>query len=433
MVGYERLRGSSVMPSSNTEAAVHTENGREQTRLTPLTPGERIELYRRQRHLSRRVVANLVGRSEEWLRLIECGRAHLDSLHVMMQLADVLSIDDVNELIDRPLRRPLRSGDSAADIVVPLQHVLVVHPMFTLDEAREEAVEPLSELSDELSACRKIWGNSWQRYSLLAERLPNLLAQSRIRHWQDESPESSELLIDAYHLAREFLTKVGAHSLAWTVADRAVAMTAHVEQPTAVVGAAWHAADALLHCGQPEECLHFASVAKRFVDAVVDKSDRIALSGALSLLAMRGAAAIPNQSEVLRLLAAAQQAVREFDTDHGVNEIHFGPTTVASAQVEIALWREDFDEAIRVGVETEVADVLPVGERARHHIALAYAFAQRRENVAAALTLAKAANICSEDLRFDPDAHRTLQYLIRCDNRILAADVARLAALAGLK
>ncbi|MGX1776792.1 helix-turn-helix domain-containing protein [Nocardia brasiliensis] len=404
--------------------------GRREPEHKILGIGERIELYRRQRHMSRKVVANLVGRSEEWLRLVECGRAPLDSVRVMISLADILQIEDLNELIDKPVRHIRSTTDATQSLTRALGQAIIDHPT----NGQIHSTVSTAELSEELSRCVATWTRSPHRYSALAERLPELLTRIRRTRSVLRTRETDHLLVDAYHLAHQVLARTGPCSLGWIVADRAVAIAAEYEEPALTAASAYHFADALLRIGQAEQCHRYAAAAAaRVSELMADPFDQAALSGAMLLVAAKGASAALDLMEADRLLSSVDEAAQQLEVDHDIGGIRFGPTAVTFARMEMALEHQDFDEAIRIAAAADISDVYPVGDRASYYIASAYAFARRGEEVAAALSLAKAADACPEDIRHNPDAHRTVQYLIRRDNRLISRDVARLAEFAGLK
>nr|WP_167484397.1 helix-turn-helix transcriptional regulator [Nocardia terpenica] len=395
--------------------------------------GERIKLLRLQRHLSRRVVANLVGRSEEWLRLVESGRRRLENVQVMIRLADVLQVDDFNEFIDRPARRGRRGKDAGDDLVLALRKVIVDHPGIQVAGEAAGPVESMQVESDELGRCQEAWASSSRRYSVLAERLPAVLAACRILQWQAQSAETADMLIRAYHLSRELLTRTGAHNLALIVADRAMTTAGQIKWPVLMAASAWHFGNALLYLDQADECRRYAvATAERLSMWSPDSANRTYLWGALHLLAAKGAAATPDPLEAERLLRLAQAAAVELSEDRRICGLVFGPTEIGIARIEMALGQRDFDEVVRIAGELEVPDGYPVGGRARFRIAVAYAFARRGDDVAAASTLSRAADACAEDLRYDPDARRTLQLLMDRRNHLVRTDVVRLAALIDL-
>src|ERR1041384_5024435 len=88
---------------------------------------------RRSRGLSRRVLANLVGCSEEWLRLVEKGARPLDRLSTIMRIADVLRVNDLSELVGGQITLPAMADDGEYD---DIGHALLL-PRRTGDEVPE--------------------------------------------------------------------------------------------------------------------------------------------------------------------------------------------------------------------------------------------------------------------------------------------------------
>ncbi|MFB6507204.1 MULTISPECIES: helix-turn-helix domain-containing protein [unclassified Streptomyces] len=65
------------------------------TTVVQETIGERIELLRCRRGLSRQTLASVVGHSSEWLRQVERKGRQVDRLSTLLRLADVLQVKEV--------------------------------------------------------------------------------------------------------------------------------------------------------------------------------------------------------------------------------------------------------------------------------------------------------------------------------------------------
>ncbi|PXX61772.1 helix-turn-helix protein [Nocardia tenerifensis] len=398
------------------------------TKRHALKVGERIELSRRRQRLPRRVVANLVGRSEEWLRLIETGKLRLDSVQAILRLTEVLQLEDYRDLIESPVPDVPEPADPADRLIGYLEPVLLNHPAHNADiPVIDHCLEQW--LHAEVLSCEEIWAESAQRYTLLSQRLPKPLIMCRSAYWQNERPETGHALARLYHLCREVLTCVGDHYLAAFAADRALSIAHHLDRPTWRAAGGWHWAAALLHLDQGKRCRAVALAAVEDIAAHADP-DELVLYGALTLMAARGAAATPAEST--RLLAAAQQLAYEVGPDRRVLGIGFGHCEIGLARMEIAYRCNDFDTVITVAPEIDALDKLPVGQRARYFTVLAAAYVGRREIVSAAFALTQAAEACAENLRYDHDAHMSLQQILRHDNRLLSPKMADLADLAGI-
>jgi transcriptional regulator with XRE-family HTH domain len=415
--------------------------------MRKLTVGERIEMRRRRRGLSRRVMANLVGRSEEWLRLVESGRRQLDSIEVLTRLAEVLQVDDPAELIDWPSSRSAVAGENAEQALRPLRMVIVDHPALRVyddgapgsptarsgDAPVDSAPVDTTALAAALAACRDGWSRSPRRFSGLARELPPALHACRDARWRRQSADTAELLVTGYHLARELLTACGDHGLAATVADRSMGTSAQIHHPRLVAASAWHVADTLRHLSYPGASRDYALAAARVLAAdVPDAAEDAVLWGALHLLAAHSAAAARDSAESTRLRGIASRVADRLGADAETLGITFGPTEIGITGIQIALTRHDPDEAIRLAAEVEPAADYPLQRRAKYHVCQAAAYVSRRDDVAAVVALGKAANISPEDIRHDADAHRALQYLVRRDNYLVRAEVSSLTRLADI-
>lgn len=124
-----------------------------------LSVGARIELRRHQFGLSRRVVANLVGRSEEWLRLVESGRQSLDSIRIIASLAEVLGIENIAELIEWSTGRHAINRDSGQDHILELFKHAIVDPL-DINAAASSPNVSIEELRHGLVRCEEIWHSS---------------------------------------------------------------------------------------------------------------------------------------------------------------------------------------------------------------------------------------------------------------------------------
>ncbi|MFI5775541.1 helix-turn-helix domain-containing protein [Nocardia sp. NPDC051570] len=387
-----------------------------------LTVGEQLEMRRRRRGLSRKVVADLVGRSAEWLRLVESGRRKLDSIEVLTRLADVLAIADPTDLIDWQIAGDSRL-DTRGDDLDDMRRAIMEHPWTSADYG-------VTQADWTLKRCDQAWSRSRRRFSIVARELPPILSACRAAHGHLQDRRSGELLVYANHLARRLLTARGEHNLAATVADRSMAVSAALRDSLRMSASAWHVAQSLAALCYTRESHDYAlAAAHRIGEKPPADIERATLWGALHLLGARSAASARDISEALRLLAIAQHLV-DNGIDHQKFGIAFGPIELGIARVRIALTQHDPERAIRLAAALDIPEQYPVGCRSEYHIDLACAYLARDDDVAAAFALSKAASISPEDIRYNTAAHRCLQYLLRNDNHLIRREVAAIAALA---
>ncbi|MFI9406898.1 helix-turn-helix domain-containing protein [Nocardia sp. NPDC052316] len=398
---------------------------------TPLTVGQRLQIRRRQRGLPRRVVANLVGRSEEWLRLIESGQRPLNNIEALTRLAEVLRVDDPTELIDWPAADPMPSQPGMDDLH-PLRQVLLQHP--ALGHPNDRTVDHLdpATLRSDIDECQQIWTSSRQRYSRLASELPAVIDCARWARWLRHDTETAKLLCDIYLLTRSMLAARGEHTLAGTVADRALSTAAHTRLPLLVAASAWHLAAQLLHTKNPVASHDCALAAvRRIIDLTATTVEAAALSGALYLMAAHAAAVAADFGESVQLVETARRVADELGAEHCVQGIAFGPFEVSVTEIETALVQLNSARAVQLAPKVDPVAEHTLDRRATYLLCQARAYVMHSDTTAATLALMKAATASPEEVHYNVEAHRCLRYVAQRDNHLLRAELDQLVELAG--
>ncbi|WP_280405129.1 helix-turn-helix domain-containing protein [Nocardia brasiliensis] len=394
--------------------------------------GQRLEFRRRRRGLSRKVVANLAGRSEEWLRLVESGQRKLDSLEILFRISEILQIEDFTELVDWPDRPTARPNPGPQEGLRELREVVIDHPALRIRSKHPTAGQDTAVLATDLRDCRTTWTTSPDRYSQLIRRLPGIIEAARTARWQRQDAETADWLVDAYHLARHLFTACGDHDMAATVADRAMETSAQVHHPQLIAASAWHVAMALLHSRYPVEARDYALAASHRLAETDASGDAELLVAALRLLAAHAAAIATDTKGATSLLAEARAKASGIDRDRNVRGIAFGPAEVGITSIEIALAQHDPDQVIRMAPTIPMFEDLAYERRVTYLICQACAFVLRREDAEATLVLMKIAELSPEAIRFDSDAHHCIQQLLRRENYFIRAEVNSLAQLADI-
>ncbi|WP_228562349.1 helix-turn-helix domain-containing protein [Catenulispora rubra] len=407
----------------------------------PLSIGERLRMRRMQYKLSREVVAGLVGRSAEWLRQVESGKARLDSLTVIRGLAEALHISDIRDLIEEP-------GPAVPSTLGPDPRLLALRravidrcSVLAFGGTASPRGATWASVQTELDHTWSRWCTGADRYSYAMGRLPALLYTARaLCRRQGADPDAERVLGGSYRLARSLLTRLGEHELALHAAHRALDLAEQVADPLAVAAGAWHVAGCLLQLGHHAEAVGFATAAADNLASEAGTSDladptdreRVAMTGALRTTAAEADAAQLNAAGCASSLTLAQAAATALGTDMCSRGVWFGPTEIGIAELQIALRLGRIADALRQSRTLEVPAEYPVERRSRYLVSLAVAHAHRGEDAAVLLALSQAERECPEDLRFDQTARNHLARLIRRDNRSMHSEVSRLAVAAGL-
>lgn len=400
-------------------------------RTLPL--GQQVQQLRQRRGLSRRGLADIVGRSEEWMRLVESGKQRLDSVELILRMANALHIQDFRELVSLPYEEKSRSTPPDRSLPQTLERILLEHPAALATDNRWPTDMPDEALGAAVADCLETWTGSPTRYSRLQHRLPVTMAVARYRQSSTRTADSTRHAIDVYHVGRLLLSQVGAHEPALMIADRATELAATLENPQLRHISTWHLASALLHGGAYDSAVRYAlSAADRLHREAGSDAESAYLWGAFQLVAALAAARAGNAHAAGEYLSRVATVTSEYSPGTAPS-VEFGAVEIGLARMEIALANADHSEVLRLATAIDPTGTpAPVTTVARYHIVVARSYAAAAEFVAATLALQQAADCCPEELRYDRDAHRALQHLVRGRHGKPSSTVLRLARLAQL-
>jgi transcriptional regulator with XRE-family HTH domain len=355
-----------------------------------LVDGARIMARRRSRGLTRRILADLVGCSEEWLRLVENGVKPLDRLSTIMRIAEVLRVEDLSEFVGGRTKLPPACDHGESDEV---GNALLLPGRFT-----GEATESVLRVQHHVMTAWEIWQRSPHRYTETRRRLPPLLSMAdlsaRVATGADREAGTAGLT-QVYRLFAALLRSCGQHALALVAADRAVASSAGSAITKAEV------AGVLVSLGRYAD-------ARWLCLAVIDeRPESLEVTGLCYLTAALAAA---EESDVLRTEELLNHARRIGD--------RLGPEFALEVdlhRVAVAVRMGRCAQAIRLAAGVD-ADRLPDKDRqARHLLAVATAHAMDGDSSAAMALLWRIAEGCPEELRFNADAGPVLARLRAMD------------------
>ncbi len=368
---------------------------------------------------------SLIGRSEEWLRLIETGQLQLDRIRIVIRLAYILRINDLRELIDWPSDHILLPEAPRIDTQNFVRAVLTQPVAGTGTDLRPGTSH--DELRSLMERCARTWAQSPSRYSLLMSTLPRALATSWLAFLSAPDPELGAPTARIHMIGSHFLRRVGLSWLACVVGDRAICVGNYLQRTTLAAAGAWHVGHALILLGLPTRaCDHLAAAIDRLESETSDDPDRTILRGALQLVQALGATAAGDLPAARQLVSQAAGPASELAADQSAWGIAFGPSEYRLAQLELALEGGDFDEATKLAGHLEAPSECAIADQAAYHLKVAYAFARRNNDIAATFALTKAAALSAEELHYSPYGRSALEHLIRHDNQLVKDDIARL-------
>lgn len=142
-----------------------------------VTAGDRVGYYRRRRGISQRVLAELVGRTEDWLSRVENNKIELDRVSIIRRLADALRVR-VGDLLDgAALDADSHRGEQR--LVADLSEVIMDYRQLApfLVEQQEIGTEPnLDTIRQGLGGVFDAYQSS--RYKFVIARTPSVLSDA---------------------------------------------------------------------------------------------------------------------------------------------------------------------------------------------------------------------------------------------------------------
>ena len=304
----------------------------------PYSVGDRIAFHRGRRGLTQRVLAQLVGRSEDWLSKVERNERDL-RLDVLTEVAHALRVN-VGDLLGQPV---LVEDERPEDDDVPaVRDALMSHRRLsqTLFGARAAEAVPVDSVM-------RLTEHSWNDYQhgrlgRVVAALPGLIKSAQAL---EDSPAADTdvrcwtVSARIHHLTATTLAKVGEADLAWIAAERAMSAAEQSGDALSLASAARAGTHALLAVGRFDDAMNLGQTAADWLSAQMDDNDPAALSiaGMLHLRTAVAAAHRQDRSTTVALLAAAGRAADKLGRDENYWHTSFGPTNVQLHRVSTSL------------------------------------------------------------------------------------------------
>jgi transcriptional regulator with XRE-family HTH domain len=362
-----------------------------------MTVGERVAHYRRRRGLSQTALANLVGRTESWIEKIENGRAALDRVSVISQLARALDVslhdllpDDVSD-VDNHTR-----GQSVPALRELILSYRAVNPRFAV---KERSITPVSDAS-----LRRLVDDIWTayqdaRFGYVIMRLNQVLPIAYVSTQQTASSptEATRCLAYLYQAAASVLVKLGDLDLARLCADRGDLAVQTIDDPIAFASLQRSIAHTLLSNGQYEDAI--AVVEDGLAGAKPLRSPAgLSLRGTFGFVGAVAAARAGDRVEAARFLRRADALAAALGQDANYVWTAFGPTNVAMHRVTVAAELGDVRQAAELGKQLDVSR-LPRERRVRHQLEVARALSRIARQDEALATVLSAEQAAPEQVR----------------------------------
>ncbi|QKN87667.1 helix-turn-helix DNA-binding domain protein [Streptomyces phage Cumberbatch] len=397
----------------------------------PLAFGQRMQILRTRRGLSRPVVAGLLGMSPSWVKQVERGEIGMPKLPIVLRIAELLRVRDLSDL----------TGDQSAPVE------LFVGPGHPRLPAVRDAVNALTLGGDreapstEHLAARlaKAWAARHQaphHREVLGELLPGLIRDAQLAVRQTDSASARRaaqaVLSEVYSLAQFFIAYQPDPALLWRVAERGMVAAQESEDPHAIGVAAWLAAQAHRDTG-PD---HFDAADAMTLEALAyverflpEANDRVrAIAGALQFEAAYTAARRGETGTAWGWWDKAKATSKKLAPSYYHPVTSFSGAVMGAHAVTVAVELRAGGESVRQAVAADATAIPSRPRLARHRIEEARAYHLDGQPETALATLAKAHEAAPETIKYNGYARRIV--LEETESKVPARRQ-RAAALAG--
>lgn len=376
-----------------------------------LALGERAEWYRRRRGLSRRELAELLGRDRTWVQRLETEGRGADQLSNLIDLARALRLKDLSSLAGYQF--------SATALEVP-EHPAVPVIRQALIKSLLAPVgpvqtQPLHVLRRRVEQGWTAWNVSRNQYTALGVVLPDLLrdaigaARQTPLHTRREA---HALLVHVYLLAQRFAYGVRSVELAAQCTDRALLAADTADDPLLVALAGWAGAMTSLTADRPEEAEATALQAARHV-ARLQNAEETSLHGALLLFAAMGAASSRQAALAWRHWDAAAADAEKLGSAYQDPRTMFGQPNVGIYAVALNVECGNASAAVAQAGALDPAQMLSSNRRAHHWLDAARGYQRTGDLSGMRGALAASEQASHETLAYSPDGRRMVADLVR--------------------
>lgn len=393
-----------------------------------LSIGDRVVYYRHRRGLTQVALAGLVGRTESWVEKIENGRAPLDRISVIRELASALDVflhdllpDDIADV------EPAGHGQSVPALRDLVLSYRAVNPRFAMLDSAIFA-PPITELR---AMVNDIW-TAYQdsKFGYVVMRLNQVLPLAYVAARQPgQADEAKRCLAFLYQAAASVLVKLGGLDLARLCADRGDIAAQEVGDPITLTALQRSIAHTLLSNGQYREAVTI--VREGVIDAAdLDGPAGLSVTGTLMLVGATASARAGERSEAAAFLQHADRLATRLGGDRNEVWTSFGPTNVAIHRVTVAAGLGDIQAAIDLGSVLDVS-AMPRERRVRHQLEVSRALfraGRRDESLAGLLSAERGA---PEQVRRHFLTHELVHAFVRTTRARPNADLVALARRLG--
>lgn len=373
----------------------------------PMAFGQRLQILRERRGMSRPVLGGLLGMSPDWVKHIETGRMKMPKLPMVLRIAELLRVRDLADL----------TGDQsmAVDLFIGPGHsrlpaVKAAVNAFPL--AADRQAPPAAHLQARLARAWTARHEAPNHREVIGALLPDLIRDGQLAVRQADTAAdrraAQACLSEIYSLSQFFVAYQPDSTLLWRVAERGMVAAQDSEDPHAIAVAAWLTAQAHRDSAHFDAADIVNAEALRYLEPLLpDADDRVrAAAGALQFEAGYTAARRGEEGTAWGWWDKAEKTAKKLPSGYYHPITSFSRAIMGAHAVTIAVELRAGGESVR---QANKADAVAIPSRprlARHRIEEARAYQLDGQAETALATLERAHEAASETIRYNGYARR---------------------------
>ncbi|MFE0630637.1 helix-turn-helix domain-containing protein [Streptomyces sp. NPDC058864] len=375
----------------------------------PVRFGQRMQILRNRRGMTREVLAGLIGKSVSWVKQVERGTMNMPKLDLVLAIAEALRVRDLSDLTGG---RPLEVGMFIGPGHPRLPEVTAALNAWVLSFGTDREAPPAAHVRARIAHAWAARHRSPNHRDVVGSLLPDLIydAQLAVRQADTtgERRAAHAVLSEVYSLAQFFLAYQPDSSLLWRVAERGMVAAQESEDPHAIGVAAWLSGQAHRDAGQFDAADAVNLEALRFLEPRIPDSceDVLAIAGALRFEAGYTAARRGDTAVAWAHWDQAERMSQRLPQAYYHPVTSFSRAIMGAHAVTVAVELHAGGESVRQAARAE-AEVIPSRpRRARHRIEQARAYQLDGQPDVALATLEQAHEAAPETIRWNGYAKR---------------------------
>ncbi|MET8982096.1 helix-turn-helix transcriptional regulator [Streptomyces sp. NPDC004539] len=379
--------------------------------VDPLRFGQRVQILRERRGMTRRQLADFLGVSPHTLKKIENGQQRAPGLDMVLRVAEALRVRDLADLTGLP--------ETHVDLFTGPGHPRLAAVRAAVDDlAIDVGVEPppIAHLEARLHAAWQARHRSENHREVIGKLLPHLIrdAQALVRHADsaNDRRHGQALLAEVYSLSQFFIAYQPDTSLLWRVAERGMVAAQDSGNPHAIGVAAWLLAQAHRDSGprhyDAADVVDRAAI--RLLEPLLPEApdDVLAIAGALEFELGYTASRRRDNGTAWRHWDKAREMADRLPVDYFHPVTSFSRAIMGAHAVTVAVELRQGGESVRQAAKADRAVIRSKPRRARHRIEEARGYQLDAQPDVAIAMLEKAAEAAPDTIRYNGYAKRII-------------------------